>query len=187
MKKELIIFDFFGVLCSEIAPVWFGQRYEKDKAEELKSRYFSDADLGNITMSKLLEKMSIELDYDINALQNELNALICINFDMLSYIEKLREKYEIALLSNAPLEFLDDILDKYKIRKYFDKIFISCHMRVAKPDIKAYLNCIESYPPGFEKIYMIDDNPKNLEHISAIGIEPILFRSNQDVYDRFSI
>lgn len=187
MKRELIIFDFFGVLCSEIAPVWFEQRYEKNIAAQLKSRFFSDADLGNITMSELFEKMSVELNYDVDVLKSEMYALIRINLEMFSYIEELRNKYEIVLLSNAPLEFLDDILDKYELRKYFDKIFISCHMRVAKPDIKAYLNCIESYPPGFEKIYMIDDNPKNLEHISAIGIEPILFCSNQDVYDRFSI
>lgn len=187
MKRELIIFDFFGVLCSEIAPVWFGQRYENEKARELKSRYFSDADLGNITMSELLYKMSVELNYDVNVLKSEMDALIHINFEMFSYIEKLKNKYEIILLSNAPLEFLDDILDKYDLRKYFDKIFISCHMRVAKPDIQAYLNCIESYSCRFEKTYMIDDNPKNLEHLHSIGIEPILFGSNQDVYDKIPL
>jgi len=187
MKKELVIFDFFGVLCSEIAPVWFEQRYEKNIAAQLKSRFFSDADLGNITMSELFEKMSVELNYDIDVLKSEMYALIRINFEMFSYIEELRNKYEIVLLSNAPLEFLDDILDKYELRKYFDKIFISCHMRVAKPDIQAYLNCINSYPCRFEKTYMIDDNPQNLDHLYSIDIEPILFRSNQDVYNKIPL
>ena len=71
MKKELVIFDFFGVLCSEIAPVWFEQRYEKNIAAQLKSRFFSDADLGNITMSELFEKMSVESIHRVNSIQRD--------------------------------------------------------------------------------------------------------------------
>lgn len=187
MHNELIIFDFFGVLCSEIAPVWFASRYDEEEAKRLKDHFFVKADLGEISMEDLFKQMSLELDIPIDTIKKEWEPLFVLNHSLFQYIKKLKQQYTVILLSNAPLGLLDDIIEKHHLRSYFDKIFISCHLKMAKPDINIYLHCIQSFQKQFDKIYMIDDNVKNLECLDKINIVPILFQTNEDVYRMFPI
>ena len=62
--KNLIIFDCFGVLTSELAPVWFGKRFEPQQAKELKERYFGNADLGGKTINELMDDLARGLNID---------------------------------------------------------------------------------------------------------------------------
>ena len=39
-SDKVIIFDFFGVICSEIAPPWFNKHFWGRKKEGLKDFYF---------------------------------------------------------------------------------------------------------------------------------------------------
>ena len=36
--KKLYIFDCFGVICGEIAPIWFANRYGEEQANILKTK-----------------------------------------------------------------------------------------------------------------------------------------------------
>lgn len=40
-------------------------------------------------------------------------------------LEKLKEKYKLAIVSNAPYGSVQEILDKFDMNKYFDGIFVS--------------------------------------------------------------
>ena len=187
MKNELIIFDFFGVCCAEIAPVWFAKRHKKEEIPALMEKYFVKADMGDVTMDELFAEMSADLNIPVPVIKAEWEPLFVLNYALFDYIQKLREQYTVILLSNAPLELLDDLLDKNGLRKYFDKIFISCHMKLVKPNLEIYRRCIESFSNKFDKVYMVDDNIKNLEHLGEIGVTSVLFRSNDDVFKAFPL
>lgn len=187
MKNELIIFDFFGVFCTEVAPVWFLSRYPHDEAMRLKDKYFVKADLGEVTMDELFDEMSRDLGIPVNVIKAEWAPLFELNYPLFDYVEKLRKHYTVILLSNAPLGLLDDLLDSKDLRKYFEKVFISCHMKIAKPNLDIYRRCIASYTQKFDKIYMVDDNINNLKPLDAIGVTPIHFKSNSDVYAAFPL
>ncbi len=175
MKNKLIIFDCFGVIFDEIAPVFFNKYLPEDKAAEVKEKIFVPADLGLIPYEQIFDEISKELNMDKKSIITEWESLIHLNYDMVGVIKKLRENADIALLSNAPLGFVEKIFDKYSLNSMFDKIFISCNIKIAKPDIEIYKYCVSQFNKAYDKIYMIDDNIKNLEHLPSIGITPIHF------------
>lgn len=175
MKNRLIIFDCFGVIFEEIAPPFFRNHFEEETAAILKEKYFVPADLGEITRDELFNRMSSELGMKKEDILSEWDELTRFRPYMAEIIEKLGETADIALLSNAPLGFVEEIFEKNNLTRLFDKMFISANLKMAKPDEKFYLHCVNSFGKKYDEIFMIDDSPKNLEHLKEIGITPILF------------
>ena len=173
--KKLFIFDCFGVICGEIAPIWFANRYGEEKAAELKPKYFKGADLGEKTLAELFDVLSKDLGIDIKDIVREWQDLIIIDKDMMNFIEHLKKTESVALLSNAPEGLIEWVFDGYEMKKYFDRVFISGECKIAKPDKNFYRMCVDSFDDKFDKIYMIDDNISNLNGLEEIGITPILY------------
>ncbi|MBR3816852.1 MAG: HAD-IA family hydrolase [Clostridia bacterium] len=175
MKNRLIIFDCFGVIFEEIAPPFFRKHFEEETAAILKEKYFVPADLGEITRDELFNRMSEELGIEKSTILKEWDELTRFRPYMAPIIEKLGKTADIALLSNAPLGFVEEIFEKNNLTRLFDKMFISANLKMAKPDPAFYLHCVNSFGKKYDEIFMIDDSPKNLEHLIEIGITPILF------------
>lgn len=162
MKNKLIIFDCFGVIFDEIAPVFFSRYLPGEKAAEIKEKIFVPADLGEIQYEEIFEKISEELNLPVEEIMKEWNSLVRLDEEMLPIIKKLGETADIALLSNAPLGFLENLIEKHKLAPLFDKIFISCNLKMAKPDPEIYRFCVSRFGKEYDEIYMIDDNIKIL-------------------------
>lgn len=175
MKNRLIIFDCFGVIFAEIAPMFFERHFTKEKAIEMKDKFFIPADLGLVTYEELFDNMAKELCMPKNAIRTEWDELIRLNEAIPPVIAKLRETADIALLSNAPLGFVEKLLDEYKLTDLFDKTFISCNLKMAKPDPEIYRYCVNQFGKNYDDIYMIDDNKANLEPLEEVGIHPVHF------------
>lgn len=175
MKNELIIFDCFGVIFGEIAPIFFERYFSPEKAAEIKEKIFVPADLGKMSLDEIFDSMAEETGLERERVIKEWNELIVLNEEIVPAIEKLRKEYTVILLSNAPLGFVENLMSDYKLEYLFDKIFISCNLGMSKPDPQIYLHCVNSFENKFDKVYMIDDNLKNLEPLPALGITPVHF------------
>ena len=181
MKNELVIFDCFGVIFDEIAPVFFERYFDLEEASKLKEKLFIPADLGEVTLDELFENVAKEINMDKERIIKEWSELIRLNKDIIPVIEKLKEERTVILLSNAPLGFVENLMKEYELEYLFDKIFISCNLKMAKPDLNIYKHCVNSYDNKFDKVYMIDDNIKNLQHLQEIDIIPIHFKEIADI------
>ncbi len=178
MKKNiLLIFDCFGVVVAEIAPVWFESRFPVEEAKVLKEKYFQGADLGDVSISELLDRVSGDLGIPRETIIGEWESIFKVNYELADLIGRLKENYHIALLSNAPLGLVEKILEEFDLAGIFDKTFISANHRMAKPDKAFYKLCIDSFGK-MDAIYMIDGNPTNLSGLDSLNIRPHLFRSN---------
>lgn len=175
MKNKLIIFDCFGVIFDEIAPVFFKKYLPEEQAALVKDRIFIPADLGLISYEQIFEEISQELSMNKDDIRTEWEGLIRLREDMLPVIEDLGKTADIALLSNAPLGFVEMLFDRYNLFYLFDKTVISCNVKMAKPDLEIYRYCVSLFNKNYDKIYMIDDNIRNLEHLHQLGITPIHF------------
>ncbi len=175
MKNRLIIFDCFGVIFDEIAPVFFRNHFEAETAARLKDKFFVPADRGEITREELFDLMSAELGMKKEDILSEWEKLICLRTYMVPVIEKLGETADIALLSNAPTGFVEKLFEENNLTRLFDKIFVSSALKMAKPDAEIYLHCVSSFDKEYDEIFMIDDSVKNLEKLPEIGITPVLF------------
>ncbi len=182
-ENKLYIFDCFGVIFGEIAPIFFERYFSPEKAAELKDKFFVPGDLGELTLDEIFDGMSNEIKMDKERIINEWNELIVLNKEIIPAIENLHKEHTVILLSNAPLGFVEKLIGEYNLEYLFDKMFISCNLKMAKPDPAIYLHCVNSFDNKFDKIYMIDDNLKNLEPLPEIGITPVHFTSAQKLIE----
>ena len=181
MHNKLVIFDCFGVIMGEVAPVFLRKYLPEEIAAPLKEKLFLPADLGQVTYDELLSNMADALSLDKAEMTAEWEKLFVLQEEIVPVIRKLRENYDIALLSNAPLGVVEGLLDKYALRDLFDQTVISCNVKMAKPDEKIYKYCISLFGKEYDEIYMVDDNFVNLEHLPSIGITPIHYSSVKDL------
>lgn len=182
--KNLFIFDCFGVICSEIAPVWFGRHFEAGEAKRLKAHYFACADRGDTDIETLIERLAQGLGFDAGDIRREWGEIFSLNRPLLEYIHTLRKAHHVALLSNAPEGLVERIFDHFDLWKKFDRVFISSHYRMAKPERAFYQLCLDAFRGQYDRAFMIDDNLVNLDGLEEIAITPIRFTSNQALFAR---
>ena len=178
--NDLIIFDCFGVICSEIAPVWFRRHFEVAEAKHLKEKFFAGADRGDMDIETLIDRLAEEAGFDSDDIRREWGEIFSLNRPLLDHIQTLRRSHHVALLSNASIGLVEGIFDHFDLWSYFDRVFISSHYRMAKPDREFYQLCLDAFT--YDRAFMIDDNMMNLDGLEQIGITPILFTSNEALF-----
>ena len=182
--SKLFIFDFFGVLSGEIANRFFLNHYNPDIALKIKDKYFKPADIGNITFTETIKKISSDIGINYEAILEEFKNYGIINEELFKYILKLKKNTNnhIALLSNAPKDLHKLLYSKINLSDYFEKIYISGQQGISKPDLKFYELCVNSFNEKFDEIFMIDDSSKNLKELDKINIKGILYTSNKELF-----
>lgn len=181
MKSKLIIFDCFGVIFDDVAPVFLKKYLSEEKALSLKEELFVPADLGEITYDELLSNMASALNLDKEQMTAEWHTLFRVKAEIPPIIEKLKESADICLLSNAPLGVIEHQFEKHQLSSLFNRIFVSCNLKMVKPNPEIYLHCVREMEKDYDEIYMIDDNWSNLSVLPEIGITPIHFKGTHSL------
>ena len=176
---KTIFFDFFGVISSEVAPFWFAERFDTEKAAQLKEEYMSPADRGDITLRELFVNLSNIGGAAPEEIHRNFIERAVLNKGLLPIIDRLRENYRVVLLSNAQSDFLHEILSRDNLYAHFDRLIISGEVRMIKPNREIFDYALSLEGIRAEEAIFIDDNPKNTNAASAIGINVIRFTSNE--------
>lgn len=179
-KKCVLLFDFFGVISTEIAPIWFDKHFDSESAIRLKADIFVPADLGLISEEDTYIKMQELSGIPAEKIKEDFYNLISINASLLSHIKALRENYKVYIISNASSSFLRKILEDYSLYEYFDGVFVSAEMKIAKPDTKYFDYVLDKIGFTPEEAIMTDDNPKNVKAAANSGIDGIIFENTAD-------
>lgn len=79
----------------------------------------------------------------------------------------------MAVGSSAPLENIDFVLDKLKIRDYFDVIVIADMVEKAKPAPDIYLKASELLKISPENCMVFEDAPAGIESARAAGMKVV--------------
>ena len=182
--SKLFIFDFFGVLSGEIANRFFLNHYNQDIALKIKDEYFKPADIGLITFTKTIKKISEDIGIKYEDIFEEFKKYGNINEELFKYILKLKKNKNnhIALLSNAPKDLHKLLYSEINLNEYFEKIYISGQQGISKPNLQFYELCVNSFNEKFEEIFMIDDSSKNLKDLDKIYIKGILYTNNDELF-----
>ena len=172
-----IIFDFFGVISSEVAPIWFGDRFPEEEAGRLKQEYLEPADRGDVSSAALFASLSALSGEPAEEIERDFNSLAVIKRDTVELIEKLKERYRVALLSNAMGDWLSGILEREDLYRLFDEMIISSEVRLTKPSPEIYKLLISRLGIAPSEAVFLDDNPTNAEAARAVGMQAIVFSS----------
>jgi epoxide hydrolase-like predicted phosphatase len=173
----VIVFDFFGVICSEIAPFVLPKYMSKEQAIAYKATIVREADTGTITQDEMFRQLSEIAHVPPEKLHEEFWSYVNIDPDMVALIEDLRSRHRVALLTNALTPFFRQIAAKYDLERLFEIILVSSEERLAKPDPAFYRLMIERLGVKPYECLFIDDNPENLDGAAVAGMQTLLFES----------
>lgn len=175
MSKELIIFDFFGVISSEVSPFWLERFFSKEKAKEIKKDIVEKGDIGILTGKEVFDKLSELTGESSEMILKDWLDLAVIDDNVIHLIKELRKKYKVVLLSNASGEFLHKVLKKVNVDELFDCIIISSEVGIVKPSKEIFEMILNEMKIEASKSIFIDDNIKNVIGAKNVGIDGIVF------------
>ena len=96
---------------------------------------------------------------------------------LLRYLGTLRERYKVALLSNAWDNMRDILENEWKIASDFDEVIISAEIGLAKPDHRIYQLTLSRLGVGADEAVFVDDFVENVDAARWLGMRAIHFRS----------
>jgi len=90
-------------------------------------------------------------------------------------LRKLKDNYELALLSNTGIDGASFIEENKSLKKLFDIIVLSYKVGCAKPDKKIYSICLNKLGLAPDQCLFIDNKKENVIAAKKIGINSILY------------
>lgn len=174
---QAIVFDFFGVICSEITPFVLPRYMSQEEAIAYKADIVEEADLGHLDLPEVLELLSQRTGASAAQLLAEFWQHVAINPEMVALIESLRGRYKIALLSNAMRPFLREVMAQHDLERLFDVTVISAEVGKTKPNQAIYQHLIAELGLPAGACFFMDDNLVNVTAAKEAGIDAVLFTS----------
>ena len=180
-----IIFDFGRVISAQ-KPMSLFRGYEEDLGLEpgmlnrimYGSQIWQETMLGRKTLNEYWREigpmLGLHTGDEIATFRRRYASDEEINEDVLALIRRLRGRYKLAVLSNAPPR-LSKWLADWDILELFDVVVCSGDEGVIKPDPAIYLLTLERLDLAPEESIFIDDSPGHVAAARALGIHAIHF------------
>ena len=180
MNCKLIIFDCFGVLTSEVAPIWLGRYFDDDTAEKIQNSIIVDGDKGILTADQVFKELGLIVDEPAETVFNDWLEIPTLHEDLIDYIKSLRERgFKIAFLSDSAYGYSKKIIDKYNFEPLFDSIFVSSEIGLLKSNPETFKYVLDSFKIEPENAIMVDDKQHNLDTAQKAGVKGILYKDTQ--------
>ncbi len=169
---KAIIFDFWGTLMEQgIYPSPFKQvRYfmrlkmpfsefaPKFEGAFMLQKFDSLTD-GFKEVSKAFDIKPPEFVYDRLVGAWNKNKLLAKPYpEAIAALTELKKKYKLALISNSDCFSIEDIIDKYDLRKFFDVIVLSYEAGVLKTDKKMFQIVLKKLKVKKDEAVMVGDS-----------------------------
>lgn len=199
-KVENVIFDLGGVLLDidynrtrtafeRLGVVHFDELYSQSEAGQL----FQNLETGKISEDDFYKEFNActGLDLSPSEIKEAWDAmLLSFREDSLQFLDRLRHKYPIYLLSNTNHIHIPSFRDIFNQKKrdkpfedYFIRAFYSCEIGLRKPDVECYewvLNEL-AIEPG--NTLFIDDSPVNIEGAQKAGMQTICLTPGKKIQE----
>ncbi|MCX6706881.1 MAG: HAD family hydrolase [Candidatus Woesearchaeota archaeon] len=95
--------------------------------------------------------------------------------DAVPALTELKKKYKLALISNTDCFSINEIIDKYDLRKFFDVIVLSYEVGVLKSDKKMFALAMKKMKVKKNEIIMVGDSiDSDIKGAENAGIKAIL-------------
>jgi putative hydrolase of the HAD superfamily len=181
-----IVMDFFGVICSEVAPVWLARHFPPDEAEDIKATLVDSMDRGRLTLDALFQELALRTAVPAQRIASEWRGHVRIDGRLVALMGGWRAAgRKVGLLSNAESSFIRGILNEHRLEPVFDAIVVSSEIGFAKPDAEAYRTILGALRVAAVDALMVDDNPANIRGAAAVGMAGHLFTSFEEFRGAF--
>lgn len=184
---KAIVLDMYGVIVKQTGDdfVPYVQRAFPDlSAEDIYPSWFR-ANIGETTSLEVWK--AIGFQGDLEKIEKEYLDTITLSDGFLDFIEKVRNQYKLAIISNDSSRWSRYLREKFDINRYFDVISISGDLKIKKPDERIFLRTIVGLGVNAEDCIYVDDRRSNLGAAKRAGMHPILLNSRNVPYEGASV
>lgn len=174
MQKEAIIFDFFGVICSQIAPTWFQEKLPQEDPAVLHEKYVEAGDTGETSSETIFAKLGTLAHESSSDVSREWHELIRLDERLIAFIGELKaDGHKIGLCTNAWSSFVRPIIQDRKLDHLFDAIIVSSEIGVTKPDPRIFEVTAQALGVAPSQCVFIDDSLRNVQAAARLGMRAI--------------
>ena len=184
---KAIVLDMYGVIVKQTGDdfvPYVQQTFPDLNPEEIYNPWFK-ADIGELTSLEVWE--AIGFQGDLEKIEKEYLDTIELMDGFIDFIEKVKDKYKLAIISNDSSRWSKYLREKFDLNKYFDVISISGDLKIQKPDERIFFLTIEKLGLNAEDCIYIDDREGNLEAAKKVGMNPVLLNSRKVSYNGVSV
>lgn len=175
---KAIIFDCFGVLYVNSGQLFYetnvpNYQQIKNELKELDKQ----ADYGLITQDELAEQVADLSGLNQQFVSDNLQGHKTLNQPLLCFIEQMRPKYRVGMLSNISSSNMDMFFTKSERERYFDTVVLSGEVGLIKPHPEIYRLTAKKLGVAPAECIMIDDSLDNCYGADAARMEWIHYKS----------
>lgn len=170
---KAIIFDYFGVICSD--EYWNSVKEDKN----LKNTFHNlstAVNIGDLHWREFLERVAQKTGGTVRDIQG-LYEKQKIDPRLLAYVVKIHKNYKTGILSNANHEFLDSVVDEANLKEVFDSIVISSRVGKVKPQPEIYHYILKSLDVKPHEAVFIDDIESYCTAAKDLGLKTVIYRN----------
>jgi len=100
--------------------------------------------------------------------------------ETIDVLEKLKKKYKLVIISNSDCASINQVLDKYDLRKYFKKIYVSCDTGLLKSNKKSFETALKDLKLKKSDVLMVGDSMESdVKAADNVGIKAVLVDRNE--------
>ncbi len=185
LKIKAIIFDLGGVITHG-GYLGFLKHYCADCFTPLGKKKILWLER-QVNLAKISEKefyQEIEKIFHVHLTSKQMHNQIVKHMQtdkgLVHLIPKLK-KTKIALFTNSLGAMALQVLKMRHLtgKKFFDRVFISTKMHMAKPDKQAYEYVIKQLKVKPAEALMVDDRIENIRPARAIGMQGIVYKNSR--------
>jgi putative hydrolase of the HAD superfamily len=178
---KAIIFDFYGVFCSDLTLNWFTKIVPN--YEDLIGEFHAIctlSDYGKVTKQEFHEKLHDLTGIPTDKIVEGIKAEAQMNDKVIELARSLKKNYKIALMSNATDEWITPLLEENNMNDIFDNIIVSANVGIAKPERGIFEYTLKELDVTASEAIFVDDRLKNVDGGNDAGIKSILFTNYDD-------
>ena len=187
---DVILFDLGRVVIGlgeyPLPSEWLNKSEPLTISAWFKSPTGIEFEKGNISAEIFAQRLIDELKLEVtpDAVIKEFTAWPTQMFPaMPALLSTLKRQYRLAVLSNTNELHYPRIMNEFKIPDYFDHVFVSHLMRMAKPDVTAYQHVLNELSVDAAKVLFLDDNIDNVLAARSVGMAALQVCGEQEVIE----
>lgn len=177
---KAIIFDCFGVIYPDsLGYILKDCKLSNQELAEIKQLRLL-ADEGKISNDKFWDKIRILLKTDETKIDYQIKKVNNIDWEVLSFIKFLKQKYKTAMISNVSNGYIEQIFKNIELNNYFDEIVISANLGILKPDSRIYRYAADKLGVAPSECIYTDDKFALVEGAQRTGMKGFTYISIED-------
>lgn len=173
---KAIIFDCFGVLTTDGWQRFLDTYLTDSNLRAQAHEIIHSVDRGTLTYDEFLTQASALAKVEPQELIRMLDADLLRNDSLFDYIQTLKPRYKIGVLSNIARAELFYEYFSSDDKGMFDEITLSSEVGLAKPDPVIFRYTSEKLGVKMNECIFVDDREKYCNAAEAVGMKAILYQ-----------